>query len=252
MKNATKASSRRQNGGIAANRATWFEIGAIVLLMCIPTFSGLGCSVLWGSEYEKLAQHRRDVEHQTATEYETNLFDSTVFYAQLVPAVLFVMWRSGEDWSYFGLVKVRIGKDIMIGLGLWLVAATLAGVLALAFHRPHPWKDLYPSAISWHHAILLLGYCCVIGFWQELTFRAYLIPRVEAVTGATWKSVVASVALFGFVHQYDGYYNVIHSVVGGIVWSIAFCFTRRFWPLAMSHALIDFIILSHSVPTAGL
>jgi membrane protease YdiL (CAAX protease family) len=91
-----------------------------------------------------------------------------------------------------------------------------------------------------------------VGFSEELQCRAYLIPRLEAVTGATWKAVLLSVMLFGFVHLYHGYVGVISSVVAGAVWSIGFCLTRRIWPVAISHAIWDFIIDSHLAATVGL
>jgi membrane protease YdiL (CAAX protease family) len=238
MKNATKASLRRQNPGIAASRATWLEIGAILLLVLAPSLSSLTCSLLWGSEYQKLEQDRRDAEYKTTTAFETAKFWSMVN----VPVVLFVMWRSGKGWACFGLGKPRIGKDILIGLFLWLIAAIFSSFVDVAFERrPHPSFLFYPSLIPWHRGILLLADCCAIGFSEELVFRAYLIPRLEAVTGATWKSVVLSVVLFGFGHLSKGYVGVIHSVVAATILSIGFCLTRRLLPVAISHAISDFI-----------
>ena len=101
-------------------------------------------------------------------------------------------------------------------------------------------------------AYFLLGNCCAIGFSEELTGRAYLIPRLETVTGATWKAVLLSVVLFGFVHLYKGYVGVIHSVVAATIWAIGFCLTRRIWPVALSHAITDFIVDSHLAATVGL
>ena len=185
------------------------RFGAISSLDCGPTISSLGCSLIWGSEYQKLAQEWRKAEYKTATAFETSSFESMVLRLRFVPVVLFVMWRSGEGWSRFGLVKPMVGKDILIGLGLWLVVTTSDSLIGLVFHRHVPEGQLYPAAISWHRAILLLGDCCAAGFSEELTFRAYLIPRLEAVTGSTWKSVVLSVVLFGFTHLYKGYVGVI-------------------------------------------
>jgi membrane protease YdiL (CAAX protease family) len=208
--------------------------------------------LFWGGENLKSAPHRHRAEHQTAAEYDTTLFESIVTRLRFVPVVLVVMWRSGAGWASFGLVKPSLGKDILIGLGLWLLVATCDALIALAFNRSHPWGGFYPLAIPWHRAALLLGDCCAIGFSEELTFRAYLIPRLKTVAGATWQSVVMSVLLFAFVHSYKGYVGVIHSVVAAVVWSVGFCFTRRIWPVALSHAITDFIIESHLGATVGL
>ena len=163
------------------------------------------------------------------------------------------MWRSGEGWACFGLVKPKVGRDILIGLGLWLIITILTSLIDVRFHtRPHPSLLFYPAVISLRRGILLLGNCCAIGFSEELAFRAYLIPRFEAVTGATWKSVVFTVILFGFVHLYKGYIGVIQSVVAATIWGIGFCITRRIWPSAISHAMTDFIIDTHLSSHIGL
>jgi membrane protease YdiL (CAAX protease family) len=230
----------------------WLEIGAIVLLTCAPTLSSVGCSLFWGSEYQKLAEQRRRDDYRTATAFDSHRFESMVVRLRFVPVVLFVMWRSGEGWSRFGLVKPKVRKDILIGLGLWLVVATFNAIIALKLNSPHPWIGLYPVAIPLTRAVLLIGESCVVGFSEELTFRAYLIPRLEAVTGTTWTSVVLSVVLFGFVHLYQGYVGVIDAAVMAVVVSIGFCVTRRIWPIALAHAITDFIVLTHLGATVGL
>jgi membrane protease YdiL (CAAX protease family) len=228
-------------------RATWLEIGVVVLLICAPTLASLGCSLFWGSDYQKLVQQRRRAEFRTATAFETFRFGSMVIDLRSVALVLFVMWRSGERWSRFGLVKPKLGKDILLGLGLWLVVAVARWLLGLALNARHPELGLYPAAVPFSGALLLVGWSCAVGFSEELACRAYLIPRLEAVTGNTWMSIVLSVALFGFVHQYQGYVGVIYSVECALVWGFGFCFIRRIWPLALSHALTDFIIDTHVI-----
>ncbi len=253
MNDNTRASVRRQTAAIATRRAIWFEIGAIVVLSCGPTLSNWGCSLIGGSEYQKLDQQWRDAQHKTATVFETTKFESMVQHLQLVPVVLFVMWRSGEGWACFGLVKAKLGKDILTGFGLWLIAITFVSLINLvAFHQRVPEHRLYPDAISWHRAMLLIANCCAIGFSEELRYRAYLIPRLEAVTGSTWKSAVISVVVFGFVHLYQGYLGVIDSVVTAVLFSIGFCLTRRIWPVALAHAVTNFIIYTHASSHLGL
>ena len=83
-----------------------------------------------------------------------------------------------------------------------------------------------------------------IGFAEELGFRAYLIPRVEVVTGSTRKAVLFSVLAFGIAHFSKGFVGVLHSLIAAAVWSIAFCSTRRIWPVAIAHAFGDFILMT--------
>jgi membrane protease YdiL (CAAX protease family) len=253
MENPFKASLRQRRAAISTGLSTWFEIGAIVLLMCASTLSSLGCSLLLGSEYQKVAEQRRHAYYKTAAAFESMLLERMFVRLAFVPVVLFVMWRSGEGWSRFGLVKPKVGKDILIGLGLWLAVVAFQSLIALvAFNIPAPQRPFYPVAVPWHRAILLVGGCCTIGFLEELICRAYLIPRLEAVMGSTWKSVLLSAVLFGFVHLYQGDFGVVGSFVSGLIWSIGFCLTRRIWPVAISHAVFDFIIYTHISSHVGL
>jgi hypothetical protein len=66
MENPTKASLRRQSVAIATTRATWLELGAIVILICATTVSSSVCSLFWGREYQESAQQWREAEHKSA------------------------------------------------------------------------------------------------------------------------------------------------------------------------------------------
>ena len=69
--------------------------------------------------------------------------------------------------------------------------------------------------------------------------------------GATWKSIVVSVLLFGFGHLYKGDVGVTSAIVAGVIWSIGFCLTRRIWPVVISHAIADFIVYTRLSSLVG-
>ena len=247
MNTATNQSpdSTQPSTGGTRNRATWLEIGAVVILITAPTFASLGRSVFTDVEPDKTSSSRRQFQSQTATQFAAAELKSAVLRLRFAPIILFVMWRSGEGWSRFGFVRPKLGKDLLMGLGIWLTIAILDCLIALTFARRNPWFGLWPLAVPWQYALPLIGQCCAVGFAEELQMRAYLIPRFESATGATWKSVLLSILIFGFVHLNKGYVGVIHSIAAATVWGIAFCLTRRIWPLAISHAFLDFVVGSH-------
>jgi membrane protease YdiL (CAAX protease family) len=82
---------------------------------------------------------------------------------------------------------------------------------------------------------------CAIGFVEELVMRGYLIPRFERLLGSSWKAVLVSTVLFASCHMYQGPVGVISAAITGLVLGIAFCWVRRLWPVALAHALLDFI-----------
>ena len=233
------------NTGLAGRCATWLEIAAVVVLFSAPTFASLTRSMFSDVEPEKTNSKRRHFESQTPAQFAAAELKSSILRLRLVPVILFVMWRSGMRWSRFGFVKPRLVRDVLLGLGIWLTIAILDGLIAWTFARRHPWFGLWPDSVPWAYVLPLVGQCCVVGFAEEVEMRAYLIPRLEAVLGATWASVVLAILVFGFVHLSKGYVGVLHSLSAATVWSLAFCFTRRIWPLVISHAFLDFVVGSH-------
>jgi membrane protease YdiL (CAAX protease family) len=87
---------------------------------------------------------------------------------------------------------------------------------------------------------VLLVLAIAVGFSEELVARGYLIPRLERLLRSTWASVLVSAAVFGLLHWRSGVLTVCHAFLGGIVYGIAFAWTRRLWPVAIAHAMYDF------------
>jgi membrane protease YdiL (CAAX protease family) len=163
------------------------------------------------------------------------------------------MWRSGEGWARFGLVKIKWEKDILIGIGLAVIVAVTDYLVSAVWKGTHlsVWSRLFPVPVPPDRLLLCLASSCSIGFYEELTCRAYLIPRLEKLTGATWKSVVLSALIFGVLHLHKGFGGVVHSVLTGTILGIGFCTTRRIWPVAIAHALNDFVVSTHLVAILG-
>ena len=80
------------------------------------------------------------------------------------------------------------------------------------------------------------------GFSEELVMRGYLIPRLERLLQSTWVAVVVTSVLFGSYHLYQGTAYAIASAVLGLFLGVAFCLTRRLWPLCAAHALYNFLL----------
>ena len=104
---------------------------------------------------------------------------------------------------------------------------------------------MLPSQLPVDRAILLLAGACAVGFAEELIGREYLIPRLEALIGSTWKSILLSALIFGLLHSQKSFTGMVVSCLSGIVWGVGFCATRRVWPVAISHAMWDFVVDSH-------
>jgi uncharacterized protein len=85
-------------------------------------------------------------------------------------------------------------------------------------------------------------------FGEEMVFRGYLMQRVIDLVGETrlgWAvALVASSALFGWAHRYQGPAGVVATAVLGAVLGLLYLYGRRnLWTVILCHAIIDTVSL---------
>jgi membrane protease YdiL (CAAX protease family) len=168
--------------------------------------------------------------------------------------ILFVIWRSGDPFSNFGIRPFHIGKDLILGVFLWFVMresyyAVWNGLrsllspsdysLLLSQQTAHPFG---PKGITQDALLALL--CASTGFAEELLMRAYLLTRLEEFFGSTTDAVILTTIIFACFHSYQGAAGVIGAAINGLLSALVFCIVRRLCPLAFAHALHNFLILS--------
>ena len=249
-----RASRQSSYASNARSLTLWVETSVVLLLIAGPTLAGVACWVFWGDEYLLYDKQHLYLDAQTSTTFGIKLLESMVTKLRLVPIILFVIWRSGDAWSRFGLVKPKWQRDVLIGAGLSLLVVVTDQMVRPLFHSSHTftWWNLLPASNPPSRTLLLIAANCATGFSEELGVRAYLIPRLEELLGATWKAVLLSSVIFALLHLYKGVPGMVHSLLAGLIWGVGFCLTRRIWPVAISHALTDFIVVSHMNSLVGL
>jgi membrane protease YdiL (CAAX protease family) len=183
----------------------------------------------------------------------TNFYLPSIFHdAFAVVVTLAAMRLSGDPWSAFG-IKKPAALDILTGSIVCIVkyCATMMGVsifldiLKSMCSERYIYRIIHPRETpfhvhGWTGLVLLLILAIIVGFSEELVVRSYLIPRLERLLHSTWASVLVSAAVFGLLHWRSGILSVCSAFFGGIVYGIAFVWTRRFWPVAIAHAMYDF------------
>ncbi len=213
------------------------EVGAVLTIAVIPDVF----FAIW------------DVLFQT--ELDNRLFAKDHFFyivraLQVSAPTLYLMWRSGERWSSFGITRPMWFADFLLGFALWLVCLVgwsfVGGMLPISFleyHENFASGTVQPvSPRPAFELLLLLVSSCANGFAEELVMRAYLIPRFERLLRSTWKSVLLTAALFAVYHVYQGFIGFANALVVGIVFGTAYCWVRRLWPLAIAHAVGNLIV----------
>jgi len=86
--------------------------------------------------------------------------------------------------------------------------------------------------------------CITAGITEELVFRAYLMPRIQALVKGPYVAIIGSSIVFGLFHiGYGTVMNVVGPFVIGIIFSIYYYNYRNIRVLILSHFLWDYILL---------
>ncbi|MGH3867409.1 MAG: CPBP family intramembrane glutamic endopeptidase [Pseudonocardiaceae bacterium] len=153
----------------------------------------------------------------------------------------YLLWRSGIAPRGLGLDRRSVGRDVGLGVGL---AAVIGGPgLALYFlaHAAGLNLTVAPSALAdtWWRVPVLIALAVANALAEELLVVGYLITRLRQLGSGERGAVLASAALRGSYHLYQGFGGFVGNLVMGLVFGRFWQRTNRLWPLVTAHALID-------------
>lgn len=163
---------------------------------------------------------------------------------QVVAPLLYIIFRSGEPWSKFGIVKPKpidlICGTILLGLLYVLDPVFWLFIDAFGTWDAPPSRLVGPSSLADY--VLLVPAIFVAAFAEELAMRAYLIPRLRDL-GFRWVStLLISSAFFASYHLYQGAAATVYLFLWGLVYGVAFLLTPRVWLVTVGHTLQNVFI----------
>jgi len=177
----------------------------------------------------------------------------TLHSISIIGLVLYIIYRSGEPYSQFGLKPLKPRVDLAGGIGVFFLGMLgyyavwiiLAGILGQKATAALANQDLSSFASpTGRGSYLLLAVASIAnGFAEELVVRSYLIPRFERIFSSTPLALLLSTGVFASYHTYQGTGGVISVAAIGLVYGWIFCRFRRLWPLAIGHGTQDLISL---------
>jgi uncharacterized protein len=170
--------------------------------------------------------------------------------------LLWLTKREGIRLSdLIGFDKKRLKTDIPLGLGLFIVIFPITifggGMLAqwIAFGKLNPAfpENTFTHTLPW----LALLYARLLWWpiWsatEELTYNGYTLPRLIAMTGSRWVSVVMMAFFFSLQHSFlmlagwrFGLYMFLAFFPLSIAMVLAYLRIRRLPTLIVAHWLMD-------------
>ncbi len=214
----------------------WLETGVVLAVALLPLYYSMIADLIWPP--------LKPAVLQTA-------WSSIVLNGGLGALLLFLIWRSGEPWSRFGLTRpdaLDVGLFVFVLFVDYVLVGNLSYLIELGLFgggRSQPVPSF--ERVDRAGYILVIAGTAINAFYQELLMRGYLIPRFERLFRSTSKSLLLTTMLFGAYHLDQGISGVIGSTLSGLVYGAAFCLTRRLWPIAAAHAGYNLVVLLRDI-----
>lgn len=195
--------------------------------------------------------------NQNLSRYDLiNLGLNLVSIGQLVAwglLALYLLWRSGIGPAQIGLGRLRWPGDLVGGLGL----AALIGLPGLGLYVVARMlgmnAEVEPTSLasSWWRIPVLVLAAFANGFAEEVVVVGYLITRLRQVGLTPVQAVLASAALRGLYHAYQGFGAGLGNLAMGLVFGYAWYRWRRLWPLVIAHGVINSVAFVGYIVLAG-
>lgn len=155
-----------------------------------------------------------------------------------------------------GIVKSRLKKEIPLGIGLFILIFPVAMLGGGALGQLFIYGKLNPAFPQYTYndrvlplAALLYARLIWWTIWsatEEMTYNGYALPRLIAITGSRWLSVVVVAFFFALQHSFlmlaglqFFVYIFITFVPLSIAMVLAYLKLRRLPPLIVAHWLMD-------------
>jgi membrane protease YdiL (CAAX protease family) len=142
---------------------------------------------------------------------------------------------SGERWSSWKSVAI----DVAIALPFWVLWEGAAyGIHWLLGPSGAKTVDsLLPKSLL--EVLIWIATSITAGVCEEMAFRGYLQRQLQALTGSVAAAVLGQGVVFGLLHLYQGWKNVIVISMLGVLFGVLAAWRRNLRANILVHAWGD-------------
>jgi membrane protease YdiL (CAAX protease family) len=171
----------------------------------------------------------------------TELYVSSVVSIWILAGLtIAASWASGFTVRLLGLVThapVRLALVAALTTAIGLGA--MIGGRLLQLPETALLKFLLPR--TGRERLVFLGVALSAGIAEELVFRGFLIPALNAATDSLWLSVALSSCAFGLIHSYQGASGALRATFLGLLLALPFVTTGSVLPGMAAHTALDIV-----------
>jgi membrane protease YdiL (CAAX protease family) len=164
-----------------------------------------------------------------------------VLYELLVAAIL-VPWLSSRGWSPRKIAGAPGPRDIVMGLGLWLLslACVKAGWWAFQFVDLESARRLQtmPAFEGGASVAAVLVVSILNPIFEEFLWLGYVVHRLTPRLGLGTACAI-SMALRVSMHAYQGAWGVLSIVPVAVLFTLYYARTRNLWAPIVAHVILD-------------
>jgi membrane protease YdiL (CAAX protease family) len=166
----------------------------------------------------------------------------------LVALIFFFLYRNGERPAALGWTGRHAGREIALGIGLFVPLFVGAQVLETALRSaglsgplsPAPNLVPVPDIAELLLAIVLVA---VVAVSEEIIFRGYLLLRFSHLLPGLGGAVLLSAVVFSIGHGYEGTAGVVTVGVTGLMLALVYLWRRSLVAPMVMHFLLDFVAI---------
>ncbi|MFQ5414000.1 MAG: lysostaphin resistance A-like protein [Phycisphaerae bacterium] len=249
----------------STRRAAWWDIVAVlVLLVGLSVVGGMALGVAIGMPPDA-AWTDADDGDPLEREFERALLAPTLVaqatgamlavglvlvYRRQAPASVGLYWRSLPLNVLLGIAATGVAYGLIFPIMAALLAAFPAAGRQMAENAGRL-MAIMPDLSRWQYG----GIALVVGMWEEVLFRGFLLTRLRRATGSWPIAVVLCTVVFTAPHALD---QEPAALVMVSVLSLVFCvvtvWRRSIIPAIVGHALFDlsqFLYLAYARSGGG-
>jgi len=227
--------------------ATWLDVAALVLFMVfLEVGMETAIAVIVGMPLG-LPDLLEDPAH-SALQRACLLPMLAVRAAGTIVIIAAILRYRGQSAKSVGLGRRRFALNLLIGIGATGIAYALIYLtMSLVWLIwPTLWEQMQENAdriidmVPRLHPLGFAGVALMIGLYEELLFRGFLMTRLRRGTGSWTVAVLLSTVVFTALHAFDQTASALIAVtILSLVFSVVTIWRRSIIPAVVAHTLFD-------------